>query len=307
MKIVVGVYRIIIDNKSYIGSSINVYRRWEQHKNSLLNGSHDNPNLQKAFNEHGKIEFELLEELFDADAQTLSDRENYYIKKYHAEYNINKATKNTNQKPVYQFDLHGNFVASYSSAQTAALANGISVSNIVHAAQVNEKDTRTAGGYFWRYTKKIEYLRDRRMTNVYVYDIEGNYLTAFESISECIKFLFANIKDDHNGRISRVLRGLSCTYRGYRFSYEKVEKLDNSKLLSIKSWFPVVQIAPDKKTKIKVFETAAIAAREFNVRQSSEITYACSTGRKCRGYYWTRLGTKWSELLESPEGTETTA
>ena len=307
MKIVAGVYRIIINNKSYIGSSINVYRRWEQHKRTLKNGNHDNSNLQKAYNKYNKVEFELLEELYDADAQTLSDRENYYIKRYHAEYNISKAIKNINRKPVYQFDLQGNFISEYSSAQAAALANGISISNIVHAAQENEKDTRTAGGYFWRYTKSIEYLRDRRMTVVYVYDVEGNYITAFESISRCIESLFANIKDDHNGRINRVLRGLSCTYRGYRFSYEKVEKLDNSKLLSVKSWFPVVQIAPDKKTKIKVFETAAIAAREFNKCQSSEITYACSTGRKCRGYYWTRLGTKWSELLESPEDTGTTA
>ena len=107
------------------------------------------------------------------------------------------------------------------------------------------------------------------------------------------------------GRINRVCRGLAASYKGYRFSYNKCNKLNNNKLLSIKCWFPVVQIAPDKKRAISIFDTAATAAKQFNIKSSSEITYAISSGRKCRGYYWTRLGTKWSELLEHPEDAKT--
>ena len=307
MKAVSGIYRIIVDNKSYIGSSINVYRRFGQHLRTLDSGTNDNPKLQNAFNKTREVEFELLEELYDADADTLVDRENYYISKYHAEFNIYKAVKNTNKKTVYQFDLNGNLITSYSSIEIAANVNGISASNIMHAAQENETETRTAGGYFWRYVDYINYTQDKRTTNIYVYNIRGVYLYSFKSISDCIKTLFKDKSGDHHSRINRVLHNLSCSYLGYRFSYLCLNKLDNSQLLSVKKYFPVVQILPDKKTAIAIYEKASDAAKKLKVHSSCEITDACSKERKCKGYYWTRLGTKWSELLEYPEDFETTA
>ena len=306
METTAGVYRVIVEGKSYIGSSIDVRRRWSQHRRTLEAGTHDNVKLQEAYNRSRVVEFELLEELKDADASVLSDRESYYIKKYNAEYNIKPATKNTNKKRVYQFDLSGKLITSYSSAQIAATANSISVSNIVHAAQENEVSTKTAGGYYWGYVDSITISKDERKHDIHLYDLMGIYIRSYESLDSCISDLkIPGERRDAMSRINRVARGLSASFFGYRFSYEKLDHLDNSKLLSIKCWYPVVQIAPDRKTLVRVYETAAVAARSLGIKTSSEITYAASTGRKCRGYYWVRLGTKWSELLEHPEGTET--
>lgn len=41
------VYKItnILDSKVYVGSSFNVYKRWDRHRNSLRKGTHSNSHL----------------------------------------------------------------------------------------------------------------------------------------------------------------------------------------------------------------------------------------------------------------------
>lgn len=136
-----------------------------------------------------------------------------------------------------------------------------------------------------------------------MYNILGEYLKSFESSKDCVSEL--NLPNDASSRINRVCRGLAASYQGYRFSYEKVDRLDNSKLLSIKCYYPIVQIALDRKTRLNVFETASTVAKVLNLKQNS-ITTAANTESKYKEFYWTRLGTKWSELLESPEDIKTT-
>jgi hypothetical protein len=56
-----GVYKIInkIDNKFYIGSSIDIEQRWYKHKSLLRNNKHPNKHLQNAWNKYGEICFEF--------------------------------------------------------------------------------------------------------------------------------------------------------------------------------------------------------------------------------------------------------
>ena len=78
-----GIYCIenIDTNKKYIGQSINIKERWNKHKYSLRNNSHDNDFLQKAWNKHGedKFKFYILEE---CDKSKLNEKEIYYIDLY---------------------------------------------------------------------------------------------------------------------------------------------------------------------------------------------------------------------------------
>jgi group I intron endonuclease len=61
-----GVYIItnLINKKVYIGKSINVYARLNDHKRSLLSGKHNNHHLQRSVDSYGidNFTFELLEE-----------------------------------------------------------------------------------------------------------------------------------------------------------------------------------------------------------------------------------------------------
>lgn len=57
-----GVYRIIIGGKHiYIGSSTRLSYRKYQHLSLLLKGNHGNPYMQKAWDKHLAIDFEVLE------------------------------------------------------------------------------------------------------------------------------------------------------------------------------------------------------------------------------------------------------
>jgi|688.fasta_scaffold269909_2 group I intron endonuclease len=78
-----GIYRIYNNenNKSYIGSSINLKNREYKHFWLLSKKIHDNIHLQKSFTKYGKDSF-VFEILELCEESLLFERENYYIKIY---------------------------------------------------------------------------------------------------------------------------------------------------------------------------------------------------------------------------------
>lgn len=82
----VGIYKItnLINNKSYIGQSINIEKRWYEHKykSQCEDDKSFNSILHIAFRKYGidNFKFEILEEL--KTAEQLDKREQYYIKLY---------------------------------------------------------------------------------------------------------------------------------------------------------------------------------------------------------------------------------
>lgn len=80
-----GVYciRNTINNKRYIGSTINLYSRFNTHKNNLINNKHVNKYLQNAFNKYLKFNFYVLEETSKEDLEL---KETFYINKYKTNY-----------------------------------------------------------------------------------------------------------------------------------------------------------------------------------------------------------------------------
>lgn len=88
-----GIYLIKnnISKKEYIGQSINIEKRWKDHKKDLRNNIHKNQHLQNAYNKYGEnnFNFYILEE---CDKSILNDKEKFYIKKrntYKCGYNMN--------------------------------------------------------------------------------------------------------------------------------------------------------------------------------------------------------------------------
>lgn len=74
-----GIYTIRnkVDNKIYVGASINIDKRLGEYKRELKGNYHKNKKLQRAYNQHGKehFEFELLEE---CEERFLMSQENYW-------------------------------------------------------------------------------------------------------------------------------------------------------------------------------------------------------------------------------------
>lgn len=75
-----GIYCIenSVNNKKYIGSSINIYNRYRTHKAELKKGKSHSPILQNEWNEYGEENFEIY--IVEVCGQTnLLDREEYHI------------------------------------------------------------------------------------------------------------------------------------------------------------------------------------------------------------------------------------
>ena len=89
---VCGIYMIknVVNEKVYIGQSIDIYDRWIEHKNALRGNYHANNHLQHAWNKYKEqsFQFSVIEECNECE---LNDKEIYWIAtkdSYHNGYNL---------------------------------------------------------------------------------------------------------------------------------------------------------------------------------------------------------------------------
>lgn len=76
--VLMGVYRIkcMANNRAYIGSSVNIQRRFYQHLYQLCRGKHGNKHLQNAWDKYGEVGFKFMVIEITAD---LIAREEHHI------------------------------------------------------------------------------------------------------------------------------------------------------------------------------------------------------------------------------------
>jgi len=79
----IGVYGIInkINNTHYIGESLDIERRWDEHIEELNNNSHHSYKLQKAWNTHSKenFTFKIIEEMQNLDSPYKTKMQLIYV------------------------------------------------------------------------------------------------------------------------------------------------------------------------------------------------------------------------------------
>lgn len=123
-----------------------------------------------------------------------------------------------NNRPIYQFDRHGNFIGKYKSSVQAAKQTGISASNIRYCAN---GITKTAYHDIWLFeddldklTEKIKSVNQHRYNErgkkVNQYDLNGNYIKTYLSEGEVER-----INDFDCGAISGCCRGKYKQAYGY--------------------------------------------------------------------------------------------
>lgn len=81
-----GIYKLVINDKIYIGSAIDLSKRLRSHLNGLKANKHGNIHLQRAFNKYKQIDFEIIETVMFAEH--LIQREQFYIDTIKPQYNI---------------------------------------------------------------------------------------------------------------------------------------------------------------------------------------------------------------------------
>jgi group I intron endonuclease len=86
---ITGVYKIASiakPDRIYIGSSIDIYKRWEQHLRNLRKDKHHSQKLQRHFNKYGKSDL-VFSVIIGCDKDELINVEQYYIDIYEPYFN----------------------------------------------------------------------------------------------------------------------------------------------------------------------------------------------------------------------------
>lgn len=80
MEKICGIYCIenLVNQKKYIGQSIHILRRWNEHKNELNKNQHINQYLQNAWNKYGECNF-LFSIIEKCEERDLDNKEIFYI------------------------------------------------------------------------------------------------------------------------------------------------------------------------------------------------------------------------------------
>lgn len=108
-----GIYKIVnkIDNTFYVGSSINIYKRWYDHKWLLNKSKHHCEYLQNAWNKYGSNNFVFIveKELLDASLSILIAEEqevlDYCVMNEIKIYNTNKKAVLTSEEARKKISL----------------------------------------------------------------------------------------------------------------------------------------------------------------------------------------------------------
>lgn len=127
-------------------------------------------------------------------------------------------------KPVYQYNLSGEFIRGYKSTSSAVSIYG---NGIYEAASGTFKSSY---GYMWSHEKKNRippYKREYNVKNImnnnkkcYQYDKDGNFVASYNSLAEASRSL-----DIYISSISCACNGMSQTAGGFQWRFDKYDNI----------------------------------------------------------------------------------
>ena len=225
----IGIYKIenLINGKVYIGQSVDIKERWNDHKRINSRTSKEALKKQKyplylAFEKYGldNFSFEIIEE---CSIEELNEKEQFYIKKYNSYIDF----PNSNG---YNLTLGGDGTRKVTEEQILNIVKlweeGKTTGEIMEALQV-EKHAIIKYLKLFSPTYSIEESDFRGRINAGIshrkrvdcYDLWGNYLKTYSSIREAAKILDLNVS-----KIINCCKGKAPRVKNYRFTYEKENK-----------------------------------------------------------------------------------
>ena len=186
----VGIYMIRCkpNNKIYVGQSMNISKRWKQHRIDLNGGYHTNEELQKDWNNYGEdnFEFKIVQKCKE---EYLDELEIIHIEQFKAfEYGYNEtiggkgsfgfkhseSTKDKMRKPkseshrrhlsevqsikIVQLDKDMNLIATFNSSKEASKILGFDQG---HINKCCNKQRKTHKGYMWMFYKDYIKLNEK--------------------------------------------------------------------------------------------------------------------------------------------------
>lgn len=172
-----------VTKKCYIGVTSDLESRIKNHHSNFIGNSGEKLHSMYLDFDFENITFEVI-----ASAETLSElakKERYYIEKYDSFNNgYNSDRGGGFKKPIYQYNLSGELISTFEDLGSAANAVNAYSSSISHSCI---GDTKTCKGFYWSYSSTFKEVYDCRKKSVNQFDLQGNLINPFDSISDASK------------------------------------------------------------------------------------------------------------------------
>lgn len=281
--------------KVYIGiTSSNPESRWKNGK-GYTNSKHFN----NAIHKYGwkNINHEIL--FTNLNEKEAKNMEKQLIAKYNSNnpmfgYNMTKGgdgtlgikrskeqvehLKKILSKPIYQRDLNGNLIKKWQSVRAIERELGYARSNITLCCK---HKTYQAYGYLWSYDE--DYIKQKKIRKncktVYQYDLDGNFVQKWESVSEIHKVLGYN-----KTNISHCCLGKLKSVYGYIWTYEENKniKYENK---NIQKQQKVFQLTKDGQI-IKQWDSLNEINNSLGFNKSAISQCCLCKSKTAYGYIW---------------------
>lgn len=213
-----GIYKIenLINGKIYIGQSIDIQRRFQEHKRD-----NDNCRIHQALRKYGikNFSFEIVEE---CELSQLDEKEKYWIKYFDSFHNGYNATTGGNQdiipaieackKKVFQYDFDLQLINTYNGVREASRQTGIHPSSIGECCR---HILQQAGGYIFRYENDPPITKPKLHKKAVIQlTLNNEPIQQFESIKQ------ASVQTHTDSTsISCVCKGTRKTANGYKWRF----------------------------------------------------------------------------------------
>lgn len=291
----VGIYKITntLNNKCYIGQSIDIKTRWAQH---IFEGKRNTKKgkLYSAMFQDGieNFTFEVIEEC-NKNLQILNEREKYWIHYYDSFHSGYNSTIGGQGEDSWTYDpdlIHQLWDEGYSTGEIIQIVGcgRTTIQNRLKGYKDYNSKTSHQRGWAWASKEgrmgglKLGQLYSSSGRNlcyfgpivpVHQYSLSGKYIQSFASIEAAGRFL--NIKYPSTiGRASANPEERTTAY-GYQWRREKVDLL------------PPVPVPNGKIVKClntqEIFLSIDLAAKAYNIKSHTNISECCTGKRKSAG------------------------
>lgn len=288
----VGIYKITnkINNKSYIGQSIDIERRWRQHKTEPFNSNADTYNtiFYRAIRKYGldNFQFEILEQCSE---DQLNEKEKYWIQQYNTYmdnpnsqgYNMTKGGECTSLESQYDCNYIlelWNQGKNHQEILNIVKCSDGTLTHILDKLNISINERRQRSNLY-------------KAISVNQYDLNGHFITSYASVSEAVRKISTNFPNASTANICYACNKKIDSAYGYIWRYRKNKNSDEDlvkeEITIIKRRSTVNQYNLSGKylaTYLTIKE--AIINNKLTVSQSA-IANACNgTTKSSGGFMW---------------------
>lgn len=278
----IGIYKFTskTTGKSYIGQSVHLEARYQQHLSNIKN-SNNQSKWYQALREQGidNFEYSILEE---CKPEELNEKEIYWISyfdSFNNGYNSTPGGQSSIIDPQIIYDAWDEGLSPLEIANKLNIGTTTVYYTLITYKNYNKHEAKVRGGRKAHLTAKENNSIDNSDNTIYQYDLNGNYIQSWPSCKEIQRQLNFNA-----GYIGKCVSGKRKSAYNYLWTNYKQDKID-SYLSKIGKPVQVGQYDLNGNL-IQIFPTIKEAS-QITHTDASLISKVCKGTRKsASGYLW---------------------